>query len=112
MPSNIVEGCRTARALQFARYLQDSINSANEVEWRLQVARDLELITQKEWVALSNEIVEIRKMTYGYRKKVLGNMDPPADPSPPQPRRREKESGASISTPRSSNHARALIASV
>jgi hypothetical protein len=36
---------------------------------------------------LSNEIVEIRKMTYAYRKKVIGNVDTP----PPLPPRRSRE---------------------
>ena len=87
MPSNIVEGCAASSSLDFARFLDTSIKSANEVEWRLQMARDLDLIPPDTWSALTNEIVEIRKMTYGYRKQVLGNMDPPPPPPPSRPRR-------------------------
>ena len=86
VPSNIVEGCGANSPLDFARYLDTSIKSANEVEWRLQMARDLDLIPPDTWSALTNEIVEIRKMTYGYRKQALGNMDPPPPPPPSRPR--------------------------
>jgi len=50
-----------------------SIKSANETEYHLISARDFELISPDVWQKYSAETIEIRKMTYGYRKKVLKN---------------------------------------
>ena len=71
--SNIVEGCGAATNKEFARFLDMSIKSANETEVRLLTARDLSLITHATWERHSGETVEIRKMIYAYRKKVLAS---------------------------------------
>jgi four helix bundle protein len=54
-----------------ARYLSIAIKSATEVEYQLLKARDHGLLTNELWASLSGETVEVRKMTHGYRKKVL-----------------------------------------
>jgi four helix bundle protein len=68
---NIVEGCGAASNKEFARFLDMSIKSANETEYHLLKARDLGLIREDEWQRLSAETIEIRKMIYAYRKKIL-----------------------------------------
>ena len=73
MPANIVEGCGAASTKEFARFLDISIKSANETEYHLLVARDHGLISPEQWQKLTAETIEIRKMTYAYRKKVLEN---------------------------------------
>jgi four helix bundle protein len=52
-----------------------SIKSANETEGHLLSARDLELFTSDEWHKFTSETIEIRKMVYGYRKKVLASIE-------------------------------------
>jgi four helix bundle protein len=69
--ANIVEGCGAAKRKEFARYLDIAIKSANETEHHLLSARDLELISLDDWEKHNRETIEIRKMTYGYRKKIL-----------------------------------------
>jgi len=69
--SNIVEGCGAATNKEFARFLDISIKSANETEHHLLSARDLGLFKPDEWQKLSGETVEIRKMIYVYRKKII-----------------------------------------
>jgi len=69
----IIEGCGAATNKEFARFLDMSIKSANETEGHLLKARDLELISFDVWRKNSNETVEVRKMTFGYRKKVLAS---------------------------------------
>ena len=69
--ANIVEGCGAASSREFARFLDVSIKSANETEYHLLSARDLRLLTQQVWTGYAGEIVEIRKMTYTYRQRVL-----------------------------------------
>jgi four helix bundle protein len=70
---NIIEGCGAASKKDFARFLDTSIKSANETEGHLLKARDLDLISLDEWEKYSAETIEVRKMTYGYRKKVLAS---------------------------------------
>jgi len=69
--ANIVEGCGAASAKDFARFLDFSIKSASESEYHLLSARDRGAISREEWLKLSNEAVEIRRMTYAYRKRLL-----------------------------------------
>ncbi|HXD49753.1 MAG TPA: four helix bundle protein [Gemmatimonadaceae bacterium] len=71
--ATIVEGCGAATSPEFARYLDIAIKSANETEYHLLAARDRELISQRQWEKFTAEVVEIRKMTIGYRKRVLAN---------------------------------------
>jgi len=69
--TNIVEGCGATTNREFARFLEISIKSANETEYHLLSARDLELFSSEVWRHFSTETVEIRKMLYTYRKRVL-----------------------------------------
>ena len=69
--ANIVEGCGAATTREFARFLDMSIKSAAEAEYHLLSARDRGAISETQWQQLSGEIVEIRRMTYSYRKKLL-----------------------------------------
>lgn len=71
--ANIVEGCGAATNKEFARFLDVSIKSANETEYHLLSARDFALISPSDWQKYTAETVEIRKMTYGYRNKVLSH---------------------------------------
>ncbi|HEY2375092.1 MAG TPA: four helix bundle protein [Gemmatimonadaceae bacterium] len=67
----IAEGCGAATNREFARFLDMTIKSLNETEGHLLTARDLDLFSLGEWEKFSTEAIEIRKMTYTYRKKVL-----------------------------------------
>ena len=69
--SNIVEGCGSATRREFARYLDIAIKSANETEHHLLAARDHALISPDDWNRLTTETVTVRKMIFGYRKKVI-----------------------------------------
>ena len=67
---NIVEGCGASTKKDFARFLDNSIKSANETEGHLLKARDLGLISLSEWEKYSAETIEVRKMIFGYCGKV------------------------------------------
>jgi four helix bundle protein len=69
--SNIAEGCGAQTRRELARFLDMAIKSASETENHLMTARDLGLISREDWLRHSNETIEIRKMAYAYRKKVL-----------------------------------------
>ena len=71
--SNIVEGCGAATNKEFARFLDMSIKSDNELEYHLLESRDLDLLALPVWQGFNDETIEIRKMIYVYRKKVLAS---------------------------------------
>ncbi len=71
IPCNIVEGCGATSNKEFARYLDIAIKSANETEYHLLCARDHHLLSPDAWRKYTSETVELRKMIYAYRRKVL-----------------------------------------
>jgi four helix bundle protein len=71
--SNMVEGCGAATQREFARYLDISIKSATETEHHLLVARDRGALPADRSQALSSEVIEIRRMSYSLRKKILND---------------------------------------
>ena len=75
IPTNIVEGCFAASQKDFARFLEVSIKSAGEVEYELQLAYDCGVLRYRNWQSLTADTVEVRRMTIGLRKKVLGKPD-------------------------------------
>jgi len=68
---NIVEGCGAASRLEFARYLDISIKSTSEVDYQLELARDLGVMSHDVWKPLANEVIEIRKMLSALRRSIL-----------------------------------------
>ncbi len=72
--TNIVEGCGAATPREFARFLDIAIKSANETEHHLLTVRELGLAPYEVWQKHTAETVEIRKMLFGYRRKVLATL--------------------------------------
>lgn len=72
--SNIVEGCGAASQRDFARYLDIAIKSANETEYHLIAATDRGAVDAAEAAMLGAEVIEIRRMTYGLRKRILAEI--------------------------------------
>ena len=71
VPWNISEGCGADSKADFAKFLDVSIKSLNEVESQLTTCADLDLIPREICTRLTAETIEIRKMTHAYRVKVL-----------------------------------------
>lgn len=74
--ANIAEGCGSTTQPELARYLDIAIKSANETEHHLLTARDLGAMPHTHWQPLNSELIEIRRMTYGLRRKVLNLPQP------------------------------------
>ena len=68
--ANIVEGRGKTSEAEFARYLRSSINSANELEYHLIVARDLNAISKIHYLKLTAQTIEVRKMLYGLLDRI------------------------------------------
>ena len=67
----IVEGCAAASRPEFARYLDISIKSTSEVDYQLELARDLGVLPHDVWKPLATEVVEIRKMLSALRRSIV-----------------------------------------
>lgn len=78
--TNIVEGCGAVTNREFARFLEIAIKSANETEHHLLSAEALSLISHDDWLRFSTETIEIRKMIFVYRKRILAS---PRQAAPP-----------------------------
>ena len=69
--NNLVEGCGAASQKEFARFVDISIKSSSEVEYELESARDNHLVDVVTFDRLVKELIEIRKMLHGLRKRLL-----------------------------------------
>lgn len=70
VPTNIIEGNAHSSPHEFARFLQYALASVSELEGHVQLARDLELITEQDFTPFRGRIVDVRKMLHGLLKSV------------------------------------------
>ena len=72
VPSKIAEGCGRPSEREFLRYLESAKCSANDLEYKILLAHELELLQGEDHLALQNGITEVQKMLYGFIKTVRG----------------------------------------
>lgn len=70
MPTNIVEGSALASPREFARFLRYALASVSELEGHVQLARDLELMTEQDFTSFLTRVVDVRKMLHGLLKRL------------------------------------------
>jgi four helix bundle protein len=61
-PSNIAEGCGRGTDADFGRFLQIGMGSANELDYFLLLARDLEMLAPTEYDRLLPQVTEVKRM--------------------------------------------------
>lgn len=71
--ANIVEGSGQRSDKEFMRFLNIAINSANELEAHLILARDLNVIRDNRFSELLERLVSVRKMLHGLLNRINGN---------------------------------------
>ncbi len=71
IPTNIAEGTGHPSQAQFNRFLEIALASASEADYQLLLAKDLELISAREYAQLEARLSEVRAMLIGLRKRVL-----------------------------------------
>ena len=78
IPTNIVEGraCRSER--EFRRFLDIAIASTRELEYQIELARDLGAMDDRTFESLSAQCTDVRKMLYGLVAKLADRPEPPA----------------------------------
>lgn len=70
IPTNIAEGSGKFSNKDFAKFLQISLGSANEVEYLVLFSHELDLLDNALFESFTNEIGEIRGMLISLIKKV------------------------------------------
>ena len=67
--ANIAEGCGKAGNNEFQRFLQIASGSASELDYELLLGKDLGYLTKEEYLNVSDELSQIRKMLSGLLRK-------------------------------------------
>ena len=70
IPTHIAEGRGSSTDRDFARYITMAIKEANELESHFQRAVDEGLCSASEHIAVTEAVVEVRKMLTGLRKRL------------------------------------------
>ena len=70
IPTNIAEGCGRNSNPQFKHFLNIASGSASELEYQIILSKDLQYITESVFSELHNEIIEVKKMIYGYSNQL------------------------------------------
>jgi four helix bundle protein len=68
--ANIAEGCGRGGKLDFARFLQQAMGSAAEVECHLLICKDLEIFLVQEYEQLRLKTVEIKRMLTALMERI------------------------------------------
>jgi four helix bundle protein len=82
IPTNIVEGTGQRSGKEFARFLDIALKSTSELEYHLIIARDVGAISLNDCESLSAQTIEVRKMLYGLRTRVITSRPKPASSVP------------------------------
>ena len=70
IPANIAEGCGKSSSMDFAKFLNISLGSANESEYFILLAKDLTYISAEKFEFLYKQINEIKAMLIALIAKV------------------------------------------
>jgi len=73
VPTNIVEGTGQESQKEFGRFLTIALKSASELQYQLTFANDVRAIRRSDFESLLAQAIEVQKMTYGLRNKVLSD---------------------------------------
>jgi len=71
--SNIAEGCGRQGDAELSRFCQIAMGSASEVEYQLELARDLNFIPQNNYQKLNEQLLDVKRMLNGLIKKLNAN---------------------------------------
>jgi four helix bundle protein len=70
IPANIAEGCGKNSQQELAHYLNTALGSANEAEYFLLLAKDLQYITDIDYQQLHSIINEVKAMLIALIQKI------------------------------------------
>jgi four helix bundle protein len=70
IPANIAEGCGSAANSELRQIPFISLGSASELQYHVPLARDLNLLSEKQFAVLDPRIAEIKRMLFGLIEKI------------------------------------------
>lgn len=70
IPTNIAEGCGRNSNAQLKQFLAIAAGSSSELEYQLILSEDLQYISEATFSTLHEEIVQVRKMIFGYSNQL------------------------------------------
>ena len=70
IPTNLVEGVGQKSSREFGRFIRIALNSSNELEYHLQLARDFDLLPPDDFATLVAQTVQVRKMLHGLLRSI------------------------------------------
>ena len=70
IPTNVAEGCGRSTDADFKRFLTMAAGSSSELEYQLILAKDLRFLNDEQFISLSKNVIEIRKMIYSFSSKL------------------------------------------
>jgi four helix bundle protein len=77
VPANIAEGCGRNSESDFARFLTIAMGSASELEYQLLLSHDLSLLDETEYMRLSTDIGEVKRMLTVFIQKLKASNKTP-----------------------------------
>lgn len=75
IPTNIAEGCGRNTEKDFARFLDNAMGSASELEYQLILAHDLNYIPLEAFEKAATELTEIKRMLNAFLQKLRPTRD-------------------------------------
>lgn len=76
IPANIVEGREQKTDRHFASFVRISVSSATELDFHVLTARDLGLLADNDYRAITAEIQSVRRQLYSLLKKLEDTIEP------------------------------------
>jgi four helix bundle protein len=73
IPTNIVEGTGQKSGKEFGRFISIALKSTCELEYQLILASDIRAISRTDFESLSSQTIEVRKMLFGLRNRVVSS---------------------------------------
>ena len=70
VPANIAEGCGRNSTPDFPRFLHMAAGSASELEYHLELARDLGLLEPPTYGQLETQVTEVKRMLSAFTAKL------------------------------------------
>ena len=70
MPCNIAEGCGRYTSKDFANFLQIALGSTNETDYLTLLAKDLNYLSESEYLTIQEQLNKVRAMNINLLDKV------------------------------------------
>jgi four helix bundle protein len=74
IPADLAEGCGRRSDGEMGRFVQIAMGSGAELSYHFRLARDLEFLTNGEYVRLDTELSEIMRMLSSLSQKLRGGL--------------------------------------